>query len=81
MLKIDLLQLTVVGKEELKFGWNITQRDQNQSQIDIQMYFKSELDVSSDADIDTLEVLVPQDVTIEMQTTGCILKKGTNAVK
>ena len=36
------------------------------SQIDIQMYFNSELDVSSDADIDTLEVMVPQDVTIQM---------------
>jgi hypothetical protein len=45
------------------------------------MYFKSELDVSSDADIDTLEVKVPLDVTIEMQTVDCILKKGTTAFK
>jgi hypothetical protein len=45
------------------------------------MYFKSELDVSSDADIDTLEVKIPQDVTIEMQTIDCILKKGTTASK
>ena len=80
-LKIDQFQLRVIGKDGLKFAWNITQRDQNRSQIDIQMYFKSDLDVSSDADIDTLEVKVPQDVTIEMQTIDCILKKGTAASK
>ena len=36
------------------------------SQIYIQMYFNSELDVSSDADIDTLEVMALQDVTIQL---------------
>ena len=45
------------------------------------MTFKSDLDVSGDADIDTLEVRIPQDVTIEMQTIDCILKEGTKATK
>ena len=65
-LKIDQFQLRVIGKEGLKFGWNITQRDRNMSQIDIQITFNSELDVSSDADIDTLEVMVRKDFTIQM---------------
>jgi hypothetical protein len=81
VLKIDQLELRVLGKEGLKFAWNITQRDQNRSQIDIQMTFKGDFDVSSDADIDTLEVRIPQDVTIEMQTIDCILKEGTKATK
>ena len=45
------------------------------------MYFKSDLDLSSEADIDTLEVKIPQDVTIEMQNIDWILKKGTKDVK
>jgi hypothetical protein len=65
-LKINQFQLRVIGKEGLKFGWNITQRDRNMSQIYIQMYFNSELDLSSDADIDTLEVMALQDVTIQL---------------
>jgi hypothetical protein len=48
----------------LRFSWNITERDQRRSQIIIQMYFKSELDVSGDADLDTLEVKVTKDVLI-----------------
>jgi hypothetical protein len=65
-LKIDQFQLKVIGKEELKFDWNITKRYQNRSLIDIQMYFKSDLDVSSGANIDTLEVKVAQDFTIQI---------------
>ena len=81
VIKIEQVQLRIIGKEGLTFGWNITLKDQNRSRIDIQMYFKSDLDVSSDADIDTLEVKIPQDITIEMQNIYCILKKGTKAVK
>ena len=45
------------------------------------MTFKSDFDVSSDADIDTLEVRIPQEVTIETQSIDCILKEGTKATK
>ena len=65
----------------LRFEWNITQRDQDRNQVIIQMYFKSDLDVSSDADLDTLEVRVPSDLSIEMPNNQCILKRGTRSVK
>jgi len=45
------------------------------------MYFKSDLDVSSDADLDTLEVRVSADLSIEMQNNECLLKRGTRSVK
>ena len=50
----------------MRFGWNITQRDQNRSQVIIQMFFKSDLDVSGGTDLDSLEVRVPEDLSIEM---------------
>jgi hypothetical protein len=48
----------------LRFSWNITERDQRRSQIIIQMYFKSELNVSGGADLDALEIKVPKDLSI-----------------
>jgi hypothetical protein len=59
------LQLGVVESGGgFRFSWNITERDQRWSQIIIQMYFKTELEVSSGADLDTLEVKVPKDLLI-----------------
>lgn len=59
------LQLGVVESGAgFRFSWNITERDQRWSQIIIQMYFKTELEVSSGADLDTLEVKVPKDLLI-----------------
>ena len=59
------LQLKVVESGAgLRFSWNITERDQRWSQIIIQIYFKTELEVSSGADLYTLEVKVPKDLLI-----------------
>ena len=62
--EIDLQLDVVESGGGLRFSWNITERDQRWSQIIIQMYFKSELDVSSGTDLDTLEVKVPKDLSI-----------------
>ena len=56
----------MVDRAGMRFRWNITQRDQNRSQVIIQMFFKSDLDVSSGTDLDTMEVKVPSDLSIEM---------------
>jgi hypothetical protein len=59
------LQLRVVERGGgLSFSWNITERVQRSSQIIIQMYLKSELEVSGGAELDTLEVKVTKDLSI-----------------
>ena len=62
--EIDLQLGVVESGGGLRFSWNITERDQRWSQIIIQMYFKTELEVSRSADLDTLEVKVPKDLSI-----------------
>jgi hypothetical protein len=79
VLKIEEadLQLRVFERDGLKFIWNITERDQKRSQLIIQMYFISELDVSNDSDLDALEVKVPKDLPIKMTNNSCILQRET----
>ena len=71
------LQLRILDKPNLRVQWNITDKDQNKSQINCQMYFKSNTEVSGDTFLDELEVKVIR----EISTEKCVLLKGTKSIK
>ena len=61
--------------------WNITNRDQNNSLIEIKLYFKNFLEVSGDNELDILEIRIPETTNFENGINSCYLKKNTKSTK